>query len=287
MIDEKKAQEMYERYIDNVLGYIQKTKVNGKAPDETFMRGLEACIDIGEVHADDFRRSVACKWAATIHALMPKPNFTFMAQRPCWKDDWAMKDAITLSIKNAKTAAPTFHLGEREFADGQLVMFNTTCDLEYYQEREEEVRSRRVEKYTKGRIYCAIARSTCWYYAVKIEGTVIVEAPHTILRDKSWYDEEARRFNETDTYMDSEAASIAAGGGDYLRAVCLSEETLKNFDQVSAEMMKEAPKYPHWQWGVEYEELVRNFDKCICSMNTLMSTGCKCGHLEKHENSRQ
>lgn len=26
--------------------------------------------------------------------------------------------------------------------------------------------------------------------------------------------------------------------------------------------------------------------KCTCSMDTLMSTGCKCGHLERYENTR-
>lgn len=35
----------------------------------------------------------------------------------------------------------------------------------------------------------------------------------------------------------------------------------------------------------KYEEVHLKY-KCTCSMDTLMSTGCKCGHLERYENTR-
>lgn len=35
-----------------------------------------------------------------------------------------------------------------------------------------------------------------------------------------------------------------------------------------------------------YEEVHIKYT-CTCSIDTLMSTGCKCGHLEKYENTRQ
>ena len=87
--------------------------------------------------------------------------------------------------------------GKPKFSPGDIVEFIATICLEYYQEIEEEVRCRTVEKWTKGKINKAIPTSAGWRYAVHIENTAysIVDAPEYILQ---WYD----------TYMDEEARSI-------------------------------------------------------------------------------
>jgi predicted Ser/Thr protein kinase len=65
----EKCQHVFEVYIDNVMGYIEKKKVaawwdgpavrpKNKLPDEDFMRAIEENADISETKADDFRRSV-------------------------------------------------------------------------------------------------------------------------------------------------------------------------------------------------------------------------------------
>lgn len=65
----EKAQHIFEVYIDNVMGYLEKREViswwdgpamrpKKKSPDEDLMRAIEENCDIGESGADDFRRQV-------------------------------------------------------------------------------------------------------------------------------------------------------------------------------------------------------------------------------------
>ena len=63
----EKCQHVFEVYVDNVMGYLERKKVSnwwanskGKVmpPDEDFMRAIEENADIGEPAADDFRRQV-------------------------------------------------------------------------------------------------------------------------------------------------------------------------------------------------------------------------------------
>lgn len=73
---------------------------------------------------------------------------------------------------------------QSKFKIDDEVEFITSCYLEYYQEREEEVRGRMVEKGTKGTIKRVTQSSTTWHYAVHLESTEYswIEAPETILR---------------------------------------------------------------------------------------------------------
>jgi len=63
--DEKAIERLCSNYIDNVMSYINRTKIRNplteqdQAPDERLMRSIEEKIDIPEVGADDFRRMLA------------------------------------------------------------------------------------------------------------------------------------------------------------------------------------------------------------------------------------
>lgn len=78
----KDGQEVYERYIDNVVAYLKKVRINGLPPDEVFMRAVEEASDISIQMADDFRRS----WA--ISAFLRSETTVW------WSDDLVMKDVI-------------------------------------------------------------------------------------------------------------------------------------------------------------------------------------------------
>lgn len=63
--DEEAIVRLCSNYIDNVVAYIKKSKVinpytqKEQEPDERLMRSIEEKIDIPEVGADDYRRSIA------------------------------------------------------------------------------------------------------------------------------------------------------------------------------------------------------------------------------------
>jgi serine protein kinase len=63
--DEKAIERLCGNYIDNVMAYINGTKIKNpfteqdQEPDERLMRSIEEKIDIPEVGADDFRRMLA------------------------------------------------------------------------------------------------------------------------------------------------------------------------------------------------------------------------------------
>ena len=63
--DETAIERLCGNYIDNVMAYIDGTKIKNpfteqdQEPDERLMRSIEEKIDVPEVGADDFRRSLA------------------------------------------------------------------------------------------------------------------------------------------------------------------------------------------------------------------------------------
>lgn len=63
--DEKAIERLCGNYIDNVMAYINGTKIKNpfteqdQEPDERLMRSIEEKIDVPEVGADDFRRMLA------------------------------------------------------------------------------------------------------------------------------------------------------------------------------------------------------------------------------------
>ena len=63
--DEKAIERLCANYIDNVMAYINRTKIRNpfteqdQEPDERLMRSIEEKIDVPEVGADDFRRMLA------------------------------------------------------------------------------------------------------------------------------------------------------------------------------------------------------------------------------------
>jgi serine protein kinase len=63
--DEHAIERLCSNYIDNIMAYIDGTKIRNpfteqdQEPDERLMRSIEEKIDIPEVGADDFRRSLA------------------------------------------------------------------------------------------------------------------------------------------------------------------------------------------------------------------------------------
>jgi serine protein kinase len=63
--DENAIERLCSNYIDNVMAYINRTKIRNplteqdQEPDERLMRSIEEKIDIPEVGADDFRRMLA------------------------------------------------------------------------------------------------------------------------------------------------------------------------------------------------------------------------------------
>ena len=63
--DENAIERLCGNYIDNVMAYIEGTKIKNpfteqdQEPDERLMRSIEEKIDVPEVGTDDFRRSLA------------------------------------------------------------------------------------------------------------------------------------------------------------------------------------------------------------------------------------
>jgi len=63
--DEEAVVRLCSNYIDNLMAYINKSKVRNpytgreESPDERFMRGIETKIDVPENGVDDFRRMIA------------------------------------------------------------------------------------------------------------------------------------------------------------------------------------------------------------------------------------
>lgn len=63
--DENAIERLCSNYIDNVMAYIEGTKIKNpfteqdQEPDERLMRSIEEKIDVPEVGTDDFRRSLA------------------------------------------------------------------------------------------------------------------------------------------------------------------------------------------------------------------------------------
>lgn len=63
--DEEAVVRLCSNYIDNLMAYINKSKVKNpytgreESPDERFMRNIETKIDIPETGVDDFRRMIA------------------------------------------------------------------------------------------------------------------------------------------------------------------------------------------------------------------------------------
>lgn len=71
--DENAITRLCTQYIDNMMAYIEKTKIidpytqREMEPDERLMRSIEEKIGIVEQHADDFRRSLASFIAGLAH----------------------------------------------------------------------------------------------------------------------------------------------------------------------------------------------------------------------------
>lgn len=66
-MDFTKAQRVFEDYLDNIMGYIEKKRVPISTPcggmkyippNEDLMRAIEEHCDIHETFADDFRRQI-------------------------------------------------------------------------------------------------------------------------------------------------------------------------------------------------------------------------------------
>jgi len=63
--DEDAVLKLCANYIDNLMAYINKTKITNKitgreeGPDEKLMRSIESKIDVPESTCDDFRRMIA------------------------------------------------------------------------------------------------------------------------------------------------------------------------------------------------------------------------------------
>lgn len=71
--DETALQRLCANYIDNLMAYINKTKVRNpytgqeQSPDEGLMRSIEEKIDVPELGAQDFRRMIAERMASISH----------------------------------------------------------------------------------------------------------------------------------------------------------------------------------------------------------------------------
>ena len=91
---EDSAKQLCQKYIDNVMAFIDKATVinpitqKEEQPNERLMRGIEEKIDIPELAADDFRRSLA----AYIGKLsVRKEEFS-------WDSDPRLKKAIEMKL---------------------------------------------------------------------------------------------------------------------------------------------------------------------------------------------
>jgi serine protein kinase len=111
--DENAIERLCSNYIDNVMAYIEGTKIRNpftetdQEPDERLMRSIEEKINIPEVGADDFRRSLAGFIGHLAHQGKQfrwdsNPQLMKALQAKLFEDT---KDHIKLSALNIKGAA--------------------------------------------------------------------------------------------------------------------------------------------------------------------------------------
>lgn len=110
--DEHAVERLCGNYIDNVMAYINGTKIKNpfteqdQEPDERLMRSIEEKIDIPEVGADDFRRSLAAFIGNLAHSGKTfrwdsNPQLKRALEAKLFEDT---KDHIKLSALNIKGA---------------------------------------------------------------------------------------------------------------------------------------------------------------------------------------
>lgn len=111
--DETAIERLCSNYIDNVMAYIDGTKIKNpfteqdQEPDERLMRSIEEKIDIPEVGADDFRRSLAGFIGHLAHSRKEfkwdsNPQLKKALESKLFEDT---KDHIKLSALNIKGTA--------------------------------------------------------------------------------------------------------------------------------------------------------------------------------------
>jgi serine protein kinase len=111
--DETAIERLCGNYIDNVMAYIDGTKIKNpfteqdQEPDERLMRSIEEKIDIPEVGADDFRRSLAGFIGHLAHSGKQfrwdsNPQLKKALEAKLFEDT---KDHIKLSALNIKGSA--------------------------------------------------------------------------------------------------------------------------------------------------------------------------------------
>ena len=111
--DEEAIQRLCANYLDNLLAYINKSKINnpytGKEqdPDERLMRSIEEKAEISETTADDFRRMVAAGIGSLAHqgkkfTWDSNPKLKKALEAKLFEDT---KDHIKLSALNTSGAA--------------------------------------------------------------------------------------------------------------------------------------------------------------------------------------
>lgn len=110
--DETAIERLCGNYIDNVMAYIDGTKIKNpfteqdQEPDERLMRSIEEKIDVPEVGADDFRRSLAAFIGHLAHSGKQfrwdsNPQLKKALEAKLFEDT---KDHIKLSALNIKGA---------------------------------------------------------------------------------------------------------------------------------------------------------------------------------------
>jgi serine protein kinase len=111
--DEDAVIRLCAQYIDNVMAFIENTKIKDpftgqdREPDERLMRSIEEKIDIPEVGADDFRRMLAA-FIGKLHHKHEEfkwdsnPQLKKALEAKLFEDT---KDHIKLSALNVKGAA--------------------------------------------------------------------------------------------------------------------------------------------------------------------------------------
>jgi serine protein kinase len=111
--DENAIERLCSNYIDNLMAYIDGTKIKNpfteqdQEPDERLMRSIEEKIDIPEVGADDFRRGIAGFIGHLAHSGKnfkwdSNPQLKKAFESKLFEDT---KDHIKLSALNIKGAA--------------------------------------------------------------------------------------------------------------------------------------------------------------------------------------
>jgi serine protein kinase len=110
--DEHAIERLCSNYIDNIMAYIDGTKIRNafteqdQEPDERLMRSIEEKIDIPEVGADDFRRSLAgfighLAHSGKVFKWDSNPKLKKALEAKLFEDT---KDHIKLSALNIKGA---------------------------------------------------------------------------------------------------------------------------------------------------------------------------------------